>query len=102
MTGAAAGPDDELPGAGATGLRGLSRARLRWRLGAVAALSLLSLVVFRGPAATTLALATAPGADLGRTVGLLVVLAGGALVGPLVVGTLLGDWLYDRYGARRA
>lgn len=102
MTGAAADPDGERPGLGATGFGDVSRARLRWRLGTAALLFLLSLVVFRAPATTTFALATAPGADLGRTVGLLVVLAGGALVGPLVVGTLLGDWLYDRFGRRRA
>jgi uncharacterized integral membrane protein len=78
------------------------RTRLRWRVGTVVALFVLSLFVFRAPATTTLALATAPGADPGRTLGLLLVLAGGALVGPLVIGSLLGDWLYDRFGDRRA
>lgn len=97
----AADPDDERRRADASATDA-SRARLRWRAGTVVVLFMISLLVFRAPAATTLALVTAPGEDLGRTVGLLLVLAGGALVGPLVVGTLLGDWLYDNLGERRA
>ncbi len=88
--------DDERPGVGAASARGPSAERLRWRLGTAAVLLLVSLIVFRAPVETTVALATAPGTDLGRSFGLLVVIAGGALVGPVAVGTLLGDWLYDR------
>jgi hypothetical protein len=96
VTGAAADPDDGRPRSGPTAPGGPSRARLRWRLGAATVLLGLSLVVFRAPVETTVALATAPGADPGRTFGLLVVLVGGALVGPVAAGTLVGDWLYDR------
>jgi hypothetical protein len=96
VTGTAADPDDERPRHGATAPGGPSWARLRWRLGAAAALFGLSLVVFRAPVETTIPFVTAPGADPARTFGLLVVLAGAALVGPVAVGTLLGDWLYDR------
>lgn len=97
----AADPDDKRQHVD-TSVTGASRARLRWRAGTVVVLFVVSLLVFRAPAATTLALVTAPGEDPWRTVGLLLVLAGGALVGPLVVGTLLGDWLYDNLGERRA
>jgi hypothetical protein len=77
---------------------GPSRERLLWRTGTAVVLLALSLLVFREPAAATLALATASGVASGRSFGLLVVLGGAALVGPVAVGTLLGDYLYDRFG----
>jgi hypothetical protein len=81
---------------------GPSRERLLWRTGTAAALVALSLVVFREPVASALALATASGVATGRSFGLLVVLGGAALVGPVALGTLLGDHLYDRFGDGRA
>lgn len=76
---------------------GPSRARLTVRLGCVAGCSLLALVLFHELVVSTLPLLWPPTDPLSRWFGLVTVLVGSFVVGPGVVGTLVGDAVYDRF-----
>ncbi|AUV81456.1 hypothetical protein C2R22_07130 [Salinigranum rubrum] len=74
---------------------GPSRDRLVVRLGCTAVAALLSVVVFRDVVTDALPLLWPPTTPFSRWFGLVTVLLVSFLVLPGVVGTLVGDRLYD-------
>lgn len=76
---------------------GPSARRLALRLGCTALLSALLLVQFRGLVATAIPLLWPPADPISRWLGLVTVLVGSFFVLPGVVGSLVADFVYDRY-----
>jgi hypothetical protein len=77
---------------------GPSRDRLVVRLGCSAVAALVSVGVFRDVVTEALPLLWPPTTPFSRWFGLVTVLAVSFLVLPGVVGTLVGDRLYDSFG----
>lgn len=77
---------------------GPSRERLAVRLGCSAVAAAVSLVVFRDVVTEALPLLWPPTDPVSRWFGLVTVLTVSFLVLPGVVGTLVGDALYDSFG----
>lgn len=76
---------------------GPSARRLALRLGCTALLSVLLLVQFRSLVTTTIPLLWPPTDPISRWLGLVTVLVGSFFVLPGVVGSLVADFVYDRY-----
>jgi hypothetical protein len=75
---------------------GPSTELLALRVGCAAVFAVLVTVAFWDVAVQWLRLLWPPTEPFSRWFGLVVVVAGGYLLGPGIAGTLLADWLYGR------